>query len=82
MIGNYVKGPRPKLAHEALKKADRGATLSRSERTLTRNSLMLRLLLLNGRRSGDITHLPREQVLNAGVPKNLKAKVQLNVSAS
>ena len=79
MISNYVSGPRPRLASKILRKAEVGAKLTRTEKLAARNCLMLQCLLPNARRSGDITHLNKDVVLEAPVPKERTKKVELNV---
>ncbi len=77
MIGDYIDGPTGKAAARLVKQE---TEMSRNDWTSVRDSLALQCLLNNAKRAGDITHLLREQVLNAKVPANKDRKVEMKVS--
>ena len=61
MIGLYTEGSRPVLATGLLQEAS-SRVLGPKHALSVRDSLCLQLVLLNGKRGGDITHIRAEDL--------------------
>ena len=78
-VAGYLEGTRVQMVEALLGESAAGNELSRAERTDVRNSLALQILLTNAKRAGDVTHLRREDVINAESVEGVDVEIEVSI---
>lgn len=76
-VAEYLEGKQVEAAAGLLRQSAEGRQLSRTERVSIRNTLALQIVLTNAKRSGDVTHLRREAVMNASSPDGGDVEIEV-----